>query len=198
MYIGDFEEKKEKTASKKSEDFFARQKESSVDEGYQEKEAFNRMYLKNALLSWRAPEHEIIVKDKRWHIYAALILTVIVAYAVYTNSPVMAITFILVGVVGYIILNKEPLIVNFAITRDGVVANRSIYEFENIQSFWIFYEPNQANVISLHMKNKLIPYVHIPLHEEDPVAIRELLLEYIPEIKQEHSLVDTFERLLGI
>jgi len=198
MYIGDFEEKKEMTKSEQAEEFFSRQKEEPVSERQKEDEETGKAYLKNSLLHWRAPEHEIVEKDKRWYIYAALLLAAVVGYAVYTNSPVMAITFILVGVVGYIIMNKEPQIVDFAITQDGVIADKSIYEFENMQSFWIFYEPEQIRIISLHMKNKFMPFVHIPVHDEDPVAIRELLLEYIPEVKQDHSLVDTFERMLGI
>ena len=122
----------------------------------------------------------------------------IIIYAVYTNSPIMAITFILIGMVGYIFLNKEPQIIDFAITPRGIVAGREIYEFENIESFWIFYEPNHLKIVSLHMKHKFLPYIHIPVHEEDPVEIRALLMECIPEIKQEHDIVDAFERIIGL
>lgn len=157
-----------------------------------------RGHVRGALLRWRAPEHEIMEKSQRWYLYVALFLVAVIAYALYTNSPVMAITFVLIGVVGYIFINKEPRIVDFYITPDGIVADREIYEFENVKSFWIFYEPGQVKVISLHTRNKLIPYIHIPVHDEDPVKIREILLEYIREEKQNPSAVDTFERMLGI
>jgi hypothetical protein len=153
---------------------------------------------RGVVLHWRAPEHEIMEKSRKWYLYVLLLLVAIVAFAVYTNSPVMAITFIMIGVVGYIFIGKEPRIIDFAITDEGVIAGREIYEFENMNSFWIFYEPDGVKVISLHMKNKIIPYIHIPVHEEDPVEIREALLEYIPEVKQDPSPVDTFERFLGI
>ncbi|MFA6973467.1 MAG: hypothetical protein WC238_01845 [Parcubacteria group bacterium] len=151
-----------------------------------------------ALFHWRAPEYEIMEKSQHWYLYAGLFLAAVIAYAVYTNSPVMAITFILVGVVGYIFINKEPRVVDFYITHDGIISGREIYEFDNVKSFWIFYEPGQVKVISLHTKNKLIPFIHIPVHDEDPVKIREILLEYIQEVKQVPSAVDTFERMLGI
>ena len=110
----------------------------------------------------------------------------------------MAITFVLIGVVGYIFINRDPQVINFAVTRDGIIAGREMYDFDAIKSFWIFYEPHDIKVVSLHTKSVLLPHVHIPIHDEDPVEIRRVLLEYIPEIKQDPSLVDTFERLLGI
>jgi hypothetical protein len=167
------------------------------DQNKQFKEYSERESSK-ALLRWQAPEYEINEKTHKWYLYAALVLIAIVAFALYTDSPVMAITFVLIGVVGYIFIGREPRIVNFTITREGVIANRQLYEFENMKSFWIFYEPGDIKVVSLHMKSNLLPFVHIPVHDEDPVEIREVLLEYVPEIKQDPSLVDAFERLLGI
>jgi hypothetical protein len=110
----------------------------------------------------------------------------------------MAITFVLIGVVGYIFLNRDPQIIDFAVTSDGIIAGKEMYEFDAIKSFWIFYEPHDIKVISLHTKSVLMPYVHIPIHDEDPVEIRRVLLEYISEVKQDPSLVDTLERLIGI
>lgn len=152
----------------------------------------------DVLVHWRAPEHEIREKDRKWYLYTSCVLLAIIIYAVYTDSPVMAVTFILIGMVGYIFLSKEPQIIDFSITPKGVVAGREIYEFENIESFWIFYEPNQLKIISLHMKHKLLPYIHIPVHKEDPVKIRALLMEYIHEVKQEPNIVDAFEKFIGL
>lgn len=153
---------------------------------------------RTALFHWRAPEYEIVEKGQKWYLYIALFLVAVVAYALYTDSPVMAITFVLIGVVGYIFINREPRILDFYITEDGIISGRELFEFDNVKSFWIFYEPGQVKVISLHTNNKLLPYIHIPVHDEDPVKIREILLEFIHEEKQQPSAVDTFERMLGI
>jgi hypothetical protein len=137
-------------------------------------------------------------KDKRRLSYVALILLAIIVYATFTNNPMMAIVFVLIGIVAYMYLNKEPRILDFRIVPEGVLAGNEIYEFENIRSFWIFYDPKYIKVISLHTKSYLTPFVHIPINNEDPVEIRRILLEYIPEIKQEHNLVEMLERFLGI
>ncbi|MDR3559270.1 MAG: hypothetical protein P4L58_02625, partial [Candidatus Pacebacteria bacterium] len=122
----------------------------------------------------------------------------IVSYAIWTNSPVMAITFILIGVVGYVYVEKDPRELYFALAEDGIIAGREIYEFNNLESFWIFYEPGDIKVISLKTKSHLVPYVHIPIHDQDPVAIRKVLLDYIPEEKHEPGFIEAIDRLLRL
>jgi uncharacterized membrane protein len=148
------------------------------------------------LYQWSAPEHEPYTVGSRFYILSAIFLLAIIIYALVYNSPIMAITFILIGIVGYVFLQKDPDIVNFSITPEGIIAGREIYEFDNLKSFWIFYDPPQEKVISLHSKNTFTPFIHIPIADEDPVEIRRILVDFIPEIKQEHSLVDAAERLL--
>jgi len=168
------------------------------EENISEETSLENTHINNAKYHWQAPEHEIFEKDKKWYAYAGLILAAIIAYAVIINSPVMAITFILIGAVGYMTLQKEPRIVNFSIISEGIVMHKTMYHFDNIESFWIFYEPGQIKVISLHIKSKFLPYIHIPIGEADPNIIRELLVENINEEKHEHSMVDIFERIIGV
>jgi hypothetical protein len=150
------------------------------------------------LLHWQGPEYEHYPKENRWYLIAALILSLIIIYALITNSPIMAITFILIGIVGYIQLEKFPRVLDFKVTIDGLMAGKELYEFDNIKSFWIFYEPPHTKILSLHTNALLTPFIHIPVHQIDPVKLREILIEFIPEEKQKHTLIDTIERLLHI
>lgn len=155
-------------------------------------------HSEDVLAHWQAPEYEVFERDKKWYIYITLALAFIIGYAIYTNGIVMAITFILIGVVGYIHINKEPRTLDFMITRAGVLAGREIYEFDNLLSFWIFYEPDGKRAISLHTKSHLVPYVYIPIHEEDPAELREILMEHVPEVKQDEGIMEIAERVLRI
>jgi len=78
---------------------------------------------------------------KRFYFYSTILLALLIVYALVTNSPIMAITFILIGIIGYLQLKKEPQIINYTITHKGIIAENQIYEFENLESFWIFYDP---------------------------------------------------------
>ena len=153
---------------------------------------------KTSLLEWRAPEFEIYEKSGRWYLASAALLTGLVIYALITNSPIMAITFILIGIVGYIHLQRNPEMLTFKITPRGIVAGKDLFAFENIKSFWIFYDPTHTKTISLHTNGSMLPYVHIPLGNEDPVEVREILLEFVEEIHQEPSFIDVLERVLHV
>lgn len=150
------------------------------------------------LISWRGLEFEKNTKNQRWYFIVSLIIATIIGYAIFTDSPIMAFTFILIGVTGYLYLQKEPREINFAINHDGIIIGNEIYEFEDMESFWIFYYPPEIKILSLHMKEKILPHVHIPIYKEDPVKIREIILQFVPEEKQEPGIVDAIERLLHI
>jgi len=150
------------------------------------------------LFSWIAPEHIHVRPNPRAIIIAAIVLFVVIAYALFTNSPLMAITFILAGIVGYLFLTKDPQDIEFIITREGIVVGRSLYAFEDIHSFWIFDEHPLENVLSIHSHGVLAPFIHLPLGELDHDTVREILLEYIPEEKQDPRMVDIIEKMLHI
>ena len=171
---------------------------SSKKEAFKENPSPERKHLPEALFSWQASEFESFEREKRWYLWVALILLAIIGYATYTNSPIMAITFILIGVVGYIYLNKEPRILDFQITAKGMVAGKDFYDFESMDSFWIFENSTQFDILSLHIKNRLTPFIHIPFFEENSAKIRSLLLEYIPEEKQEPTLADSLEKFFHL
>lgn len=201
MYIGDSQQKKIKGDKFSGIEKLMQEPEDIADEDRMLSEPEDIMmpeHSMDVLAHWRAPEYETYERDKKWYIYITLFLAAVIGYAIYTNGIIMAITFILIGVVGYIHINKEPQILDFIITPEGILAGRELYEFDNLLSFWIFYEPDGKKAASLHTKSRLVPYVHIPIHEEDPVEIREILIEYIPEVKQEEGLIEIAERVLKI
>ncbi len=150
------------------------------------------------LFSWVAPEHIHVRPNPKAIIIAAVFLFTVIAYALFTNSPLMAITFILIGVVGYLFLTKDPQEVEFIITREGIVVGRNLYAFEDIHSFWIFDEDPLKDVLSIHSYGVLAPFIHLPLGNLDHQTIREILLSFIPEEKQEPRLVDILEKMLHI
>ncbi|MFZ2187588.1 MAG: hypothetical protein WAV46_03135 [Candidatus Moraniibacteriota bacterium] len=150
------------------------------------------------LLYWQAPEHEPLELGPRSTIVVTLLLIAIIAYALYTNSPLMAITFILIGVVGYLSLYHEPRVLTFMVTAKGIIAGNEFYAFDTLESFFIYTEPPFENILSIRTEGKLVPYVHIPAMGVNIDVLRDTLDEFIPEEKHQPGLVDTLEKLLHI
>jgi hypothetical protein len=146
--------------------------------------------MSQTFFHWQAKEYHKQAKTKRWYLIATFLLAGIIFYALFTNSPIMAITFILIGVVGFLILEKNPEPIDFMITEDGIRAGNELYAYEYINSFWIVYEPEGKQYISIHTQAEILPYIKIPLGDMDPVAIREVLLDYLPEKKHTEGLID--------
>ncbi|QQS61555.1 MAG: hypothetical protein IPN70_01325 [Candidatus Moraniibacteriota bacterium] len=167
------------------------QTQSLSEEKEKAQEFHSKRFLK---MSWQARENE--KEDKNILILFGIegALTLIVIYAIINQNPIMAITFILVGIVLYLEFQKESPLLSFSIEVDGIHVNREVYPYENIESFWIFYEPGQRKIISLHTNGDLTPYVHIPIGDENPIKIREILEKILPEEPHPIRLVDILEK----
>jgi len=150
------------------------------------------------LLRWQAREHEPLKLGPRSQVIITVLLIAIIGYAVYTNSPLMAITFILIGTVGYLLLHREPKVLPFLITTRGLIAGNKLYEFDALESFFIYTDPPFENILSIQTNGELVPYVHIPIENVDTDVVRDTLNEFIPEEKHHPGLVDTLEKLLHL
>jgi hypothetical protein len=154
---------------------------------------------KEPSFSWEAPEYEHLEKHPKWYWIMGGILLAIIIYALVTNSILMAITFILIGMLGYIFAERAPRTIQMEISEDGIRVDNYFYEYDDLKSFWIFYEVEEGiKILSLHSKKTFLPYIHIPIGNTNPILVREILINYLPEIRQEMTVLDRLERLIGL
>lgn len=149
------------------------------------------------LLSWQAQKFENFERHPWWGIILFIILILLLTYSLLTDNFLLSIILILAGIIVYLFEKKDPETYHFAICETGVIAHDRFYEFLDIENFWIFYEPGQLGrkELSLKTTSHFLPYVHIPLGNEDPNNIREILLDYIPEEPHKESLLDFLENI---
>ncbi len=147
-------------------------------------------------LAWTAPEFEYYRKDKNWLTVASLIAAALFLWALLTKNFIFALLIALSYFVTVSYAFRKPAQVKLTITPKGVKVNRTLYEFDNLKSFWIFYQPPQVREISLRSKKTVMPYVKLPLGEQNPVEVRKILLKYLPERRHKESLVDNLARSL--
>ena len=150
------------------------------------------------LLSWREPEYDNFELGPKARIIALVLLVVIVAWALYTDSPLMAITFILIGIIGYLLEQQPVRILDFALTNRGVLAGNQFYRYETLQSFHIYEEEPFLDTLSLHTDGDLISHIYIPLKTIDNQAVYDILTGFVPEMPHEPNLVDSIEKLMHI
>ena len=88
---------------------------------------------KNSLLQWQTLEFEPREIGRNFYLGTGVFLLATIVYALATNSPIMAITFNLIGIMGFITLEQDPKMLRCAIVKDGVIVEKELYAFENIE-----------------------------------------------------------------
>ncbi len=148
-------------------------------------------------LTWTTPEFDTLPGHSQTLLILFGVFLAIIIYALIENSSIMAITFVLLGTVTFLHSRKFPKILNCTITSEGIIVEKEIYLFDNVESFWIIYEETEKSIF-LRTRGSLITSVRIPLGTMSPNTARDTLLKYIREVRYEPTLVDTLSRFLHI
>jgi hypothetical protein len=176
---------------KKSETKSAPQTEETAPTQEKQPEVYTE---KKSRLSWRAPEYVYYEKSTDWFWALGIITATLLAIAAYQQSFVFLL-LIIVGAFGILIYAvRKPVVVDISISGEGVRVADRLFLYENLKSFWIFYRPGDMKILSIESGRALIPHIHIPLGSMNPVDVRALLLEFLPEKAQEESLSDSIAR----
>lgn len=147
-------------------------------------------------LEWTAPEFEYYKKSKSWFITIGVIATGLFIWAIFSKNFIFAFLIILSCFSVTAFAFKRPNTLNLTITPKGIKINKTFYTFDSLRSFWVFYEPPLIRELSIRSQKTIMPYIKIPLGEENPVEVRRLLLKYLPERKHKESLIDNLARSL--
>ncbi len=150
------------------------------------------------LLSWQAPERQNETPAQNTKIILGLGTLAFLSYSIYTQNYLFAIVIALASFVWYAYAHQPPHRIDFAVTTRGIKIQNRLYEFQDLQSFWIFFDPPHVKELSIESKKTFVPFLKIPLGETKPTAVREQLIKFIPEKKQEETLTEIVSRRFGL
>ncbi|MFA5358349.1 MAG: hypothetical protein WC310_00835 [Patescibacteria group bacterium] len=142
--------------------------------------AENTKYGKE-MISWDFPEFIPHERTRGWYVAVIIIAALLLLYAIITANFLFAIIVIIVAVIMFFKTSNTAMNVIFSIYEDGVRVGDKFYDFKEIKDFYIIYEPPEAKNIYFNFNSLLQPRLQIPLLEQDPVKVREILRDYIEE-----------------
>ena len=133
-------------------------------------------------------------------ILAAIILFAIaVLVQIFQKSIMTTIFFALLGAVLLLNALKKQRLEMFEINPAGIKIDDHLYDFRHLGSFWIEYDLMLGiKELSLQTKKWYMPYVKIPIAEQNPVQLRNILLEFLPEVEHKDTLIEVLARKLGL
>jgi len=145
-------------------------------------------------LKWTTPEFEYYKNNQNWFIITSVIAVILFLIAIFAKNFLFA---LLVGISYFLIITyslKKPDNIKILINPKGVKVNNTLYKFENLSSFWIFYDYPETKELSLRSKKTIMPYLKIPIGKENPSRIRRILIKYLPEKKHKESVIDNLAK----
>lgn len=151
------------------------------------------------LLEWRAEEHTHRPKSPVWFVVLAAGTTVAVGLQLFFYMNFIgALTLAFIGGLIYYIAQQKPGTMRYRIMYDGVALNNMLYHYKDLDSFNVIYEPGEVKTVIFRSQRRLSPYVHMEIGDADPVEIRDVLLEFLPEDQDlDEPLVDIIARRVG-
>ena len=147
---------------------------------------------------WEAPSFYYNPQKK----YLALVVIALMAGAAallfYDRDMLLAIFLMLSSLVLVLYTNKKPDMSKISVDQTGISINNRVYYYKELKSFWIDYNPHGLKELSLEAKKWYLPHIKVSLEQEDPLELRSLMINFVPERVHEQSLVDHIARKLGL
>jgi len=147
-------------------------------------------------ISWEAFFHNKPQK-RSLNIFVSVLLIGALGIFIF-GDPLTAIFLLLSSFVLIIYSNKKPEIRTVSVDRRGVLIGDVGFEYKDLKSFWIDYEPGEDKELSLELKKWYIPYIKVALEDQNPLELRAHLINFIPEKEHEKSLADIISKKLGL
>ena len=146
-------------------------------------------------IAWNAPEGVQVQRGKIWYLIFAIILVGLMALAilVFKNWTFAALLPIM-AVALFTLSNKNPQIINYAISPKGVYIADVLHDFSEFRAFGLSNENNQHSIILLPVK-RFSPGLTIYFSEAEGEKIVDMLGARLPmqEIKP-----DALEKLIRL
>jgi hypothetical protein len=134
-----------------------------------------------AFFAWEFPEYIKHERTKTWYWLAGGVDLLLVIWSLFTGNYLFALGLVLLALVIMLHDVREPEMVKFVINEDGVQVGRQFFEYKEIKSFFIIYEPPEVKTLHFKFDAYWRPRLAIPLQNINPLAVREVLLKRLPE-----------------
>ncbi|MFH1425815.1 MAG: hypothetical protein ABIG66_00055 [Candidatus Kerfeldbacteria bacterium] len=153
------------------------------------------------LAQWDFPEYEKPERGTIWYICAFGIGGGLLIWAVADGNFLFALMVLLFAFIIFTHHRREAMKLHFTLYERGIQVGDRFYLFREISNFAIIYEPPHIKRLYFEPKSSVVRRtISIPLLDQDPVRIRELLLDYLQEDlkREQESGSDALGRMLKL
>lgn len=147
-------------------------------------------------IMWEAPEYVYHPKSLDWYWGVGIVSLALILIAIFTRNLLFAIFAAVAGFTVAIWGARKPKTIAITLGGNGITIETRLYPYQELVSFWIHYNSPIIKEINVVTKSTFLPYLRIPIGNENPAEIRAFLTRFLPEKIQEESLIDIIARVL--
>ena len=149
------------------------------------------------LFFWETHEFDFSAEKGMFLLVSGIVLIAGGVAVVFFGSFLFALFLIIAGGLTAFYSFQYPRGLRVLVTSRGIVVGQRLYEFDELESFWIFYHPPLYRDLCLVSRKTFMPAIRAPLGDADPVALRDVLIRFLPEKRQEESVIDIIGKRIG-
>lgn len=158
-------------------------------------------YYPNAeIISWNFDEYDPEPRSNAWYVWFGIVLAGFLVQALVTANFLFAIILLLFAITLFLQKWRKPAKLHFGIAPSGVTIADQFHRMSELKEFWIAYNPPKVKVLYLQFESSFKPLIGIPLDVMDPLQVREILLEFLPENldKEDEPFPDALSRIMRL
>lgn len=153
---------------------------------------------KSPQISWQAPSFYYNPQKRYLSVLIVALLAGATALLIFGHDILTSIFLILSSLVLLLYGKQKPTASKITVNQSGIWVDDKMYYYGDLKSFWIEYNPGGAKELSIESAKWYLPYIKVLLNEQNPVKLRSLIINFLPEKEHENSLVDHIGRRLGL
>lgn len=142
--------------------------------------------------TWQAPEYHHTPKTADWFWGVAIVSITIAIISALIGDVLFGIFVVLAAFTMAIFAHRPPRTVTVQMGTRGILVEKKLYLYNEIESFWIELEERQPKIL-FKSKRFWMPYILVPLGDMHPDDIGDFLLHFLPETEHKEPLL---QRLL--
>ncbi|PKM91771.1 hypothetical protein CVU82_01010 [Candidatus Falkowbacteria bacterium HGW-Falkowbacteria-1] len=152
-------------------------------------------------LNWEINEFVKHQRSKRWYIIASIITLGLIIWAITDKNYLFALIMILFSALIVFYDSENPKRIKIELKYNGLFVGQKFYKFESISKFYIIYKPEEnVKKIFFEFKNPINHRLTVPLENENPIMVRNHLLQYLEEDleKENEPLSEGLSKILKL
>lgn len=150
------------------------------------------------IVAWVGVDTSSKEKTAEWYVVLAIFVIAFVFIGVIFSNFLLSLLAIMSGAALTLVGSRKPFEVHATITAEGIIVEDKLHRYEDLKSFWVFYEPPYLKELSLTSKKAFATHIRIPLGDANPALIHETLVPFLKEIREEESFADILSRRIGL